>query len=518
MGDKTKLQIMLEKKAAIKLGGGEKKIAKQHSSGKLTARERIDLLFDKGTFQEYNIFMKHRCHNFGMEKVDTPAEGVVTGYGLINGRGAFAYAHDFTVLGGAMGEMQGMKVKRVQELALDAGVPIIALDDSGGGRIQEGPATSYGAIFFNNVMSSGVIPQISAIMGPCAGGSVYSPALTDFIFSVDKTSRSFLTGPKVIARVTGEVVDAEKLGGAYTHNTVSGVSHFFCKNDADCIEKIKTLLSYLPSNCREMPLDIACTDDVNRRCEKLNSLVPEELDKAYDMKEIIKEIADDHVFFEVQELYAQNMITGFIRMGGKSVGVIANQPKVLAGCIDINASDKAARFIRTCDCFNVPLLSISDVPGYLPGTNQEFGGIIRHGAKMLYAWSEATVPKIVMAVGKLVGGARPAMCSWELHPDFIFAWPTAQILVVGAEGAVDICRKHELQAAKDSGADVAALRAQYIEEYKEEFHNPYKAAEYGKFEDVIEPAETRSVVIRTLELFKNKQVVLPAKKHGNMPV
>lgn len=401
---KTKLQEMLEKKEKIKLGGGTKKIEKQRSSGKLTARERIDLLFDTGTFQEYNIFMKHRCHNFGMERVDTPAEGVVTGYGLVNGRGAFAFAHDFTVLGGAMGEMQGMKVKRVQELALDAGVPLIGLNDSGGGRIQEGPATSYGAIFFNNVMASGVIPQISAIMGPCAGGTVYSPALTDFILSVNKTSRSFITGPQVIKNVTGEVVDAEKLGGAYTHNTVSGVSHFFCDDDRDCIEKIKCLLSYLPDNCREMPPVFPCGDDPNRRCEMLNSFIPDNLKKAYDIKDIIREIADDHIFFETQALYATNMVTGFIRMNGKSVGVVANQPKSMAGCIDINASDKAARFIRTCDCFNVPLLSIADVPGYMPGSNQEFGGIIRHGAKMIYAWAEATVPKIVMGSGQ--GGGR----------------------------------------------------------------------------------------------------------------
>ena len=518
MGEKTKLQEMLEKKEKIRQGGGEKKVAKQHGAGKLTARERIDLLFDPGTFQEYNIFMKHRCHDFGMEKVDTPAEGVVTGYGLIHGRGAFAFAHDFTVLGGAMGEMQGMKVKRIQELAMDAGVPLIGLNDSGGGRIQEGPATSYGAIFFNNVMASGVIPQISAIMGPCAGGTVYSPALTDFIFSVDKTSRSFITGPQVIKNVTGEVVDAEKLGGARTHNTASGVSHFFCADDRDCIEKIKTLLSYLPPNCREMPPIMPCGDSPDRRCEMLNTFIPDNLKKAYDIKDVIREIADGHEFFETQAMYATNMVTGFIRMNGRSVGVVANQPKAMAGCIDINASDKAARFIRTCDCFNVPLLSIVDVPGYMPGTNQEYGGIIRHGAKMIYAWAEATVPKIVMAVGKVVGGARPAMCSWELRPDFIFAWPTAQMVVVGAEGAVDICRKHELKRAEESGEDVAALRAHYIEEYKEEFFNPYKAAEYGKFEDVIEPAESRRVIIRTLELFQNKQVVLPAKKHGNMPV
>ncbi len=510
------LQEMLEKKADIMQGGGQKKIDKQHFQGKLTARERIGLLFDEGTFQEYNIFMKHRCHNFGMENIDTPAEGVVTGFGLINGREAFAYAHDFTVLGGAMGEMQGMKVKRIQELALDAGVPLIGLNDSGGGRIQEGPSTSYGAIFYNNVMASGVIPQISAIMGPCAGGTVYSPALTDFVLSVDRTSRSFLTGPAVIKNVTGEIVDAEQLGGARTHNTVSGVSHFFCVDDYDCIGKIKLLLGYLPLNCREKPPVYACSDDPVRRCEMLNTYVPESLKKAYDIRGIIREIADDHDFFEVQELYATNMVVGFIRMNGGSVGVIANQPSMLAGCIDINASDKASRFIRTCDAFNISLLSIADVPGYMPGTNQEYGGIIRHGAKMLYAWSEATVPKIVMAVGKVVGGARPAMCSWELHPDFIFAWPTAQMTVVGAEGAVDICRKHELASVAPELRD--ELRRQYIEEYTKEFMNPYKAAECGKFEDIIEPAQSRAIIIRALEMFRNKKVSIPARKHGNIPL
>jgi len=518
MGDISKLQDMLDRKEKIKLGGGEKKIEKQHASGKLTARERLALLFDAGTFQEYNIFMKHHCHNFGMEKIDTPAEGVVTGYGLINGRGVFAFAHDFTVLGGAMGEMQGMKVKRIQELAMEAGVPFVGLNDSGGGRIQEGPATSYGAIFYNNVMASGVIPQISAIMGPCAGGTVYSPALTDFIFSVDKTSRSFLTGPAVIRNVTGEVVEAEVLGGARTHNTRSGVSHFFCADDEDCIRKIRILLSYLPSNYREKPPVYLCTDDPERRCERLNTFVDESLRKPYDVREIIREIADDHIFFETQEMFAANIVTGFIRMDGHSVGIVASQPKDKAGCIDMDASDKAARFIRTCDCFNVPLLSIADVPGYLPGTKQEFGGIIRHGAKMLYAWAEATVPKLVMIVGKLVGGARPAMCSWELHPDFIFAWPTARMVVVGSEGAVDICRKRELKAARERGEDAESLRKRYIAEYEKEFFNPYKAAEYGKIEDIIEPADSRRVIIHTLRMFKEKKVFLPEKKHGNIPL
>lgn len=518
MGEERKLQEMLDKKEIIKRGGGTARIEKQHVLGKLTARERLELLFDPGSFQEYNMFMKHRCHDFGMEKIDTPAEGVVTGYGLVNGRGVFAFAHDFTVLGGAMGEMQGMKVKRIQELALDAGVPIVGLNDSGGARIQEGPSTSYGNIFYNNVMASGVILQISAIMGPCAGGTVYSPALTDFILSVDKTSRSFITGPTVIKNVSGEVVDAETLGGAKTHNTVSGVSHFFCQDDSDCIYKIKRLLSFFPSNCREKPPVYASDDDPNRRCERLNSLVPESLKKAYNIKEIIDELADGHDFFEVQELYATNIVVGFIRMNGRTVGVVANQPSMLAGCIEINASDKAARFIRTCDCFNIPLLSIVDVPGYLPGTKQELGGIIRHGAKMLYAWSEATVPKIVMAVGKVVGGARPAMCSFELHPDFIFAWPTAQMTVVGPESAVDICCKSELKLAGERGEDVEALRSRLIKDYTKEYMNPYKAAECGKFEDIIEPAQSRQVIIRTLELFQNKKVMLPTRKHGNIPL
>lgn len=516
--DQSKLQEMLGKKEVIKLGGGPERIEKQHTAGKLTARERLDLLFDPDTFQEYNIFMKHHCHDFGMEKVDAPAEGVVTGYGLVNGRGIFAFAHDFTVLGGAMGEMQGMKVKRMQELSLDAGVPFVGLNDSGGARIQEGPSTSYGSIFYNNVMASGVIPQISAIMGPCAGGAVYSPALTDFILSVNLTSRSFLTGPAVIKNVSGEIVDAETLGGARTHNTVSGVSHFFCADDEDCIYKIKRLLSFLPANCREQPPVYRCDDDPNRQCRALDTLVPESLKKAYNIKDIIYEIADQHDFFEVQELYATNIVIGFIRMNGRSVGVVANQPSMLAGCIEINASDKAARFIRTCDCFNIPLLSIVDVPGYLPGTKQEFGGIIRHGAKMLYAWSEATVPKLVMAVGKVVGGARPAMCSWELHPDFIFAWPTAQMTVVGPESAVDICCKKELKQAESEGADAAGLRRELIEHYTKEYMNPYKAAECGKFEDIIEPADSRKVIIRTLELFQNKRVKLPDRKHGNIPL
>jgi acetyl-CoA carboxylase carboxyltransferase component len=505
---------MLQRKAKIMEGGGAIRVGKQHEQGKLTARERIALLFDEGTFQEYNIFMKHRCHYFGMEKVDAPAEGVVTGFGKIGGRNAFAFAHDFTVLGGAMGEMQGMKVKRIQELALKAKVPFIGLNDSGGARIQEGPDTSYGAIFYNNVQSSGVIPQISAIMGSCAGGTVYSPALTDFILSVDKSSKSFITGPNVIQKVTGEKVDAEELGGARTHNAITGVSHFFCADDYDCIAQIKRLLSFLPSNCYERPPVMPCNDPLNRRCEELNELVPDNLKRAYDIRAVIRAVADNHDFFEVQQMYAANMVVGFMRMGGMPVGVVANQPAVMAGCIDINAADKAARFIRTCDAFNIPLLSVVDVPGYLPGLAQEYGGIIRHGAKMLYAWAEATVPKLVMATGKVFGGARPAMCSWELKPDFIFAWPTSQLAVMGAEGAGEIIRKNEIMAA----ADPDLARQKYIDEYNREFMNPYKAAERGKFEDIIEPAETRGVIIRALDLFKDKSVARLPRKHGNIPL
>lgn len=512
--NKSKLELMLEKKEELRLGGGLDRLEKQRKSGKLTARERIDLLFDEGTFQEYNIFVKHRCDRFGMSERETPADGAITGYGLVNGRKVFAFAHDFTVMGGSMGEMQGLKIKRMQELALDSGAPFVGLNDSGGARIQEGPNTSYGNLFYNNVMSSGVIPQISAIMGPCAGGAVYSPALTDFILSVDKTSKSFLTGPQVIKAVTREDIDAETLGGARTHNEISGVSHFFCVNDIDCINKIKILLSYLPDNNKEKAPRFRTNDRPDRRCEILNDYVPESLRKAYDIKNVIREIADDNVFFEVQEMFAKNIVIGFIRMNGASVGVVANQPLHRAGVIDIDASDKAARFIRTCDCFNIPLISIVDVPGYLPGIEQEFGGIIRHGAKMLYAWSEATVPKIVMVIGKVVGGARPAMCSWELKPDFIFAWPTAQLYVVGAEGAVDVLCKKEIEEAEDP----IETRKQLINEYEEEFMNPYRAAEMGKFEDIIEPAETRKVIINALEIFSNKEVKLPDRKHGNIPL
>ena len=510
-----KVEQLLKMRGQLLVGGGEKGIEKQHAKGKLTARERICLLFDPGTFTEYNLFMKHRCTYFGMEKVEAPAEGVVTGFGLVNGRKVFAFAHDFTVLGGAMGEMQGEKVRRMQDLAYEAGAPIVGLNDSGGARIQEGPdASVYGAIFYCNTRSSGVIPQISAIMGPCAGGAAYSPALTDFVIAVDGTSQTFITGPNVIKSVTGEAVDSETLGGARAHSAKSGVVHLVAENDRACLDKTKTLRGFFPSNSGELPPVVPCGDDPARRIEELNDFLPANPKRAYDIKPLIRHIADGGSFFEIHRDFAENIVVGFIRMDGMPVGVVANQPCRLAGCIDINASDKAARFIRTCDCFNIPLLSLVDVPGYLPGTAQEWGGIIRHGAKMLYAWAEATVPKIVIAVGKVYGGANPAMCSRDMEPDYIVAWPTCQRAVMGAEGAVNVLYKKELRESENPDQ----LRAQRIAEYNEQFMNPYRAAERGKFEDVIEPAETRAAVIRALSMFWGKKAEQPRRKHGNIPL
>ena len=506
---------MLDLKAHIMLQGGQERINKQHAKGKLTARERVDLLFDPGTFVEYNMFVKPRATRFGMDKVDAPADGIVTGHGLIHGRRAFVYSQDATVLGGSMGEMHGLKLARMQELALEAGVPIIGLNDSGGGRLQEGPGASvYGTVFYNNVNASGVIPQISAIMGSCAGGACYSPALTDFVIMVDKSSKAFITGPKVIQQVTGEVVDLETLGGAATHSTKSGLCQLVARDDYDCIAQIKCLLSFFPDNCTQMPPVYQCGDDVNRRIEELNDIIPDNKRRSYDMKSIIAKIADDNFFFEISPFYARNIIIGFVRMGGMPVGVVANQTGCMAGCLDINASCKAARFIRTCDAFNIPLLSIVDVPGYLPGVQQEHDGIIRHGAKMLYAWAEATVPKIIMPIRKSYGGATPAMCSIDMHADFVMAWPTCERAVVGADAAVAVLYKNEIEQA----ADPAAAREMYKKMYEDEFLNPYRSAELGKFEDVIEPAESRKKIIQTLRMFWGRKKQRPARKHGNIPL
>jgi len=509
------LQTMLEKKEHILQQGGEARVEKHHAKGKLTARERLELLFDPGTFVEYNMFVKPRAHRFGMDKVDAPADGIVTGHGIINGRRAFAYSQDATVLGGAMGEMHGLKLARMQELALEAGVPIIGLNDSGGGRLQEGPgAAVYGTVFYNNVNSSGVIPQISALMGSCAGGASYSPALNDFIIMVDKTSKAFITGPAVIKEVTGEVIDFETLGGAMTHSTKSGLAQLMAKDDYDCINQIKVLLSFLPDNCQMAPPVEECTDSIDRRIEELNDLIPESKNKAYDMRSVITKLADNGFFFEISPLHARNIIVGFMRMGGMPIGVVASQPNYLAGCIDIDASCKAARFIRTCDAFNIPLLSIVDVPGYLPGVKQEHGGIIRHGAKMLYAWAEATVPKIVMPIRKSYGGATQAMCSIDMKADYVIAWPTCERAVVGSDAAVKVLYKNEIEQAEDP----AAAREMYKKMYEDEFLNPYRSAELGKYEDVIEPAESRIKIIQTLRMFWGRRKGRPQRKHGNIPL
>ncbi|HDR5039271.1 TPA: methylmalonyl-CoA carboxyltransferase [Bacillus anthracis] len=512
----NKLEDLRNRKAKIELGGGEKRIASQHEKGKLTARERINLLFDEGSFVELDAFIKHRCVNFGMEKVDSPGEGVVTGYGLVDGRLVYAYAQDFTVVGGSLGEMHAKKICKVQDLALKMGAPIVGMNDSGGARIQEGvdALSGYGDIFYRNTIASGVVPQISAIMGPCAGGAVYSPALTDFIFMVDKTSQMFITGPQVIKTVTGEEVSAEALGGAMTHNKTSGVAHFVTANDEACIEEIRRLLSFLPSNNMETAPVFYTEDDINKIIPELDEIVPENPNKPYDMKVIITAIADDNDFFEVQPYYAQNMITGFVRINGQSVGIIANQPKVLAGCLDINASDKAGRFIRTCDCFNIPILTLVDVPGFLPGTSQEYGGIIRHGAKMLYAYSEATVPLITLIVRKAYGGAYLAMSSKHLGADMVLAWPTAEIAVMGPEGAANIIFKNEIADSEDP----QSTRNQKIDEYKGEFATPYKAAERGFVDDIIEPSATRPRIVDALNMLASKRESRPAKKHGNLPV
>nr|WP_312985033.1 carboxyl transferase domain-containing protein [Clostridioides sp.] len=516
MLSKEKLDLLQEKRYAIELGGGQKRIDKQHSSGKLTARERLNRLFDENTFVELEAFVKHRCSNFGMEKQEIPGEGVVCGYGKVDGRLVCAFAQDFTVLGGSLGEMHAKKIGKVMDLSLKLGVPVVGLNDSGGARIQEGvdALAGYGEIFYKNTLASGVVPQISAIMGPCAGGAVYSPALTDFVYVVDQTSQMFITGPQVIKTVTGEEVTAEELGGAYTHNTTSGVAHFIASNDEDCIDQIKRLLSFLPSNNSEKAPILECQDNANRINDKLDSIVPDDSNKPYDMKEIIFEIVDSGDFYEVQPLFAQNIVTGLARINGESIGIIANQPNFMAGSLDINASDKSSRFIRMCDSFNIPILSLVDVPGFLPGTAQEYGGIIRHGAKMLYAYSEATVPKITIITRKAYGGSYLAMCSKDLGADMVLAWPTAEVAVMGPSGAANIVFKNDIKNAEDKNA----MRAEKAKEYTTEFATPYKAAERGYIDDVIRPSLTRLRLADALDILSSKREERPPKKHGNIPL
>ena len=503
-----KIELMLAKKEHLMQGGGEKSIAKQHSKGKLTARERLNLLFDEDTFVELDMFVRHRCTNFGQEKKELPGEGVVTGYGTIDGRLVYAFAQDFTVEGGSLGEKHAHKIWKVMDLAMKMGAPCIGINDSGGARIQEAvdALSGYGGIFYRNTKASGVIPQISVIMGPCAGGAVYSPALTDFIYMVKNTSQMFITGPAVIKSVTAEEVTAEALGGAMTHNSVSGVAHFAAEDEDDCIQQIRYLLSFLPSNNMDDAPIVETGDDPSRMDESLNTVIPDNPNAPYNMKDVIRSIVDNGEFYEVHQYFATNIITCFARFDGRSVGIIANQPNVMAGCLDVNASDKAARFIRFCDAFNIPLVNLVDVPGFLPGVGQEHTGIIRHGAKMLYAYSEATVPKVTVITRKAYGGSYIAMCCRELGADQVMAWPSAEIAVMGPAGAANIIFR------KDPDKD------QKTAEYVEEFATPYKAAERGYADMVIEPKETRPYVITALNALASKREVGPAKKHGNIPL
>ena len=513
---KDAIQGLLEKEEKILQMGGEKAVAKQKQGGKLTARERLDLLFDEGTFRELDMFVSHRCDNFGMGKIEIPSDGVITGHGLVAGRPVFAFSQDFTSRGGSLGEMHAAKICKIMDMALKSGVPLIGIQDSGGARIQEGvdALKGYGDIFFRNSRASGVIPQITAIMGPCAGGAVYSPSMTDFVFMVKNTSFMFITGPDVIRAVTGEETNQEELGGAMAHNSKSGNAHFACENDADAIQKIKVLLSYLPSNNMEEPPRVQNTDDPWRLCPELNSIIPDDPKMSYDMRDVIHSVVDNGIFFEPHYYYAQNVIIGFARLNGRTIGIIASQPTILAGCLDIDASDKATRFVRFCDAFNIPLVTFVDVPGYLPGTHQEWNGIIRHGAKLLWCYSEATVPKLTVVTRKDYGGSYIAMSSRHLGADMVFAWPTAEIAVMGAQGAANIIFRKEIAAAEDQ----EKKRQEMIQIYEKEFNNPYVAAARGYVDAVIVPAETRKRLIDALEILCTKSESLPPKKHGNIPV
>lgn len=501
---------------AAELGGGKARIERQHAQGKLTARERIDLLLDPGTFVELDKFVTHRCADFEMQEQKIPGDGVVTGYGKVDGRTIYVFAQDFTVFGGSLSEAYAAKICKVMDLATRCGAPLIGLNDSGGARIQEGVQSlaGYADIFFRNVRASGVVPQISAIMGPCAGGAVYSPAITDFIFMVQETSYMFITGPEVVKTVTSQEVTKQELGGAHVHSEISGVSHFETASEPECIARIRELLSFLPSNNAEDPPHVPTSDAWNRRDEKLDSIVPENPSKPYDIKDIVHAVVDDGYFFEVQEQFAKNMIVGFARLNGQSVGIVANQPSHLAGCLDINASVKGARFVRFCDAFNIPLITLVDVPGFLPGVDQEYGGIIKHGAKLLYAFAEATVPKITLITRKAYGGAYDVMASKHIGADINYAYPTSEIAVMGPDGAVNIIFRKELADAEDP----VARKDELVAHYRETFANPFKAAELGYIDEVILPTETRPRLIQALEMLQNKRESLPPKKHGNIPL
>lgn len=516
MANIDKINELHAKKESISLGGGADKIAKQHESGKMTARERLNVLFDENSFVEIDAFVETRSIEFGMQKKKVPGDGVVTGYGTVNGRLVFVSSQDFTVIGGSLGEMHARKITKVMDMAMKMGAPFLSINDSGGARIEEGidSLSGFGDIFFRNTLASGVIPQISVIMGPCAGGAVYSPAITDFIFMVEKTSQMFITGPQVIKAVTGEDVSFEKLGGADTHNSTSGVAHFKSDSEMECIEEIKRLIGFLPdNNLSDTPYEPK-GDDLNRIDEELNEIIPEGANKPYDMLEVITKIVDNGDFLEIQKHFAKNIIIGLGRLNGGTVGIIANQPKFMAGALDVNSSDKAARFVRFCDAFNIPVITLTDVPGYLPGVGQEHNGVIRHGAKLLYSFSEATVPKINVILRKAYGGAYIAMNSKHLGADMVLAWPSAEIAVMGPDGAANIIFRKEIQSAENP----VEARTAKIEEYRNKFSNPYVAASRGYVDDVIEPATTRIRLINALEMLSSKRENRPAKKHGNIPL
>ncbi len=511
-----KIKRLKELTAQAKLGGGQKRIEEQHAKGKLTARERIELLLDQDSFNELDQFVIHQSTEFGMAEKKTPGDGVVTGYGMINGRLVYVFSQDFTVFGGSLGEMFAKKVCKLMDLALKTGAPVIGFNDSGGARIQEGVASlaGYGDIFFRNVISSGVVPQISAIMGPCAGGAVYSPALTDFIIMVDKTSRMFITGPDVVKTVLGQEVSFEELGGAMVHSQTSGVAQFIAKNEQECIEIIKRLLSYLPNNYLEDPPSIEPTDDPNRMDESISKVLPDDPDKPYDVKEIIVRTVDNGEFLEVQSLWARNIVIGLARLNGKPVGIVANQPMHYAGALDIDSSMKAGRFVRFCDAFNIPIITFVDVPGFLPGVEQEHGGIIKHGSKLLYAYCEATVPKITVILRKDYGGAYDVMGSKHSGADINYTWPTAEIAVMGPHGAINIIFRKEIRQAKNPEQKHAEL----VAEYRQKFASPYIAAQKGYIDEVINPAETRPKLISALESLMTKREQRPSKKHSNLPL
>ena len=513
---KEKIRQLKRLKEEAELGGGKKRIDDQHQKGKLTARERIGLLLDPGSFMELDRFVVHQCTEFGMLGRRTMGDGVVTGYGTIDGRLVYVFSQDFTVFGGSLGEMFAKKVCKLMDLALKAGAPVIGLNDSGGARIQEGVASlaGYGDIFFRNVIASGVIPQISAIMGPCAGGAVYSPALTDFIVMVDRTSHMFITGPEVIKTVLGQEVDFEELGGALVHGQTSGVIHLIANDEEHCIQTIKRLLSYLPSNYLEDPPSLETGDDPDRTDPSLAEIVPDDPDKPYDVKEVVCRVVDNGEFLEIQPLWAPNIAVGFARLNGRTVGIVANQPSFYAGALDINSSVKAGRFVRFCDSFNIPVVTFVDVPGFLPGIEQEHDGIIRHGSKLLYAYCEATVPKITLIVRKAYGGAYDVMGSKHSGGDINYAWPTAEIAVMGPHGAINIIFRRELAEADD----VEQKRRELVSEYREKFANPYVAAQKGYIDEVIDPAETRPKLISALEMLATKREARPSKKHSNIPL